>query len=314
MTTPDFNPEEFAQGLLIEAKQSLPQDILEDHKKYMVNKLYQFCVMAGDAIKNDTTHNFSVNEAKAIVQLIGEWTFHKNIDLIRAGVTEDCWDTVLQAIAFEVFEKAKNLQIKKIEQSKAIAIVEDTVKEAYNNVLMDLAKNGKINQESIPEIISFSNIDEMAEKSKKSLTKEQENKILKCASLAVLFKTMSPEKVSKILAGMDQETATQISHFMSLPDLEQNLDPDLVNRLLDNFKQNMSNVPKVKKVKLKGKIKTLKNLYDDYMIVSKVNFERPVIKSFVQDSLMQKPSRKDIIVSPYIENILYAYLASQLNV
>jgi uncharacterized protein (UPF0147 family) len=314
MTTPEFNPEEFASNLAQEAIKQLPADLNEEQKKYVINKLSKFCVLAGDSIKNDPNHNFTLNEANAIVQLIGEWTFHKNIDLIRADIPEDCWGDVLQLIAYEVFEKAKNLQIKKVEQSKAISIIEDTVKDAYSRALMDIAKKGLIPEESIPEILSYSNIDAMAEQSQMSLTKEQENKILKCASLALLFKSMSHDKVNKILAGMDKETAEQIAHFMNIPDLEQKLDSDLVNRLLGNFKQNISNNPKPQKAKLSGKIKTLKNLYDDYLIVSKVNFERPVIKTFVQDSLMQKPSRNDITISPYIENIIYNYLVSKLTV
>ncbi|MDD3013088.1 MAG: hypothetical protein PHC34_05235 [Candidatus Gastranaerophilales bacterium] len=313
MTIPDFKPEDFSQDLARQAQQLVPSDLTEYQKKYVVNKLYQFCILAGNALNQDTNLVFTNNEAQAIVQLIGEWTFHKNVDLIRAKIAEDCWDPVLQQVAFAVFETAKQVESKKVETNQAIKMIEDVVKESYNKSLMELARNGKINENEIPEILSYSNIDSMATESQQEITPDIENKLLKCASLALVLKSMPQNKVNRILAGFDKQTALQISHLIQTPDLENQIDLNSANNILFGFKQTFSAQDISQQSSSVDKISTLRDLYDEHSIIKHVQYERPLIQQYVQNNITQKTAKIEINMSSYIENIVYNYLVSKLT-
>jgi hypothetical protein len=312
MPIPNFKPEEFATNLAKQAIDLVPGDLTDYQKKYIVNKLYQFCILAGNALNQDDSVTFTSAEANAIVQLIGEWTFHKNVDLIRANIQEDCWDPVLQQVAFAVFETAKQVESEKVETTLAIKTIEDIVKDTYNKSLMELARKGKIKETDIPEILSYSNVDTMAAQPQPEVTKEQENKFLKCASLALLLKTMPKDKISKILSSFDSETAKQIQYFIDVPDLEQKLDSKVANSLLSEFRQYYSN-KKQPQFNLANKIHTLKDLYDEFFIVKQVKFERSIIQVFVQNCLADNSTKSEMKLSPYIENIVYDYLVTKLT-
>jgi len=311
MAIPNFKPEEFSNNLARQAKELVPDDLNDYQRNYVVEKLRNFCILAGNAINNDNLGSFNCDEANVIVQLIGEWTFHKNIDLIRAKIPEDNWDPVLQQVAFAVFETAKKVQTEKIERNKALKMIEDVVKDSYSKSLVELARNGKIKEEKLPEILAFSNIDEMATQNEPEMTKEQENKILKCASLALVLKKMPENKIKKILSELDAETAREIVYFINTPDLEKRIDSQLANSFLSGFKQSLlSSNTQLKKI-LKGRISKLKNLYDEYLILKQLRFERPFLKQYVQNSLSQKNQSKKL--SPYVENIVYEYIVSKLS-
>ena len=95
MPIANFNPQEFGQSLAHQAQQVIPEDLTEEQTQYVVNKVYQFCVLAGNALNQDPNITFDANQACVIAQFIGEWTFHKSIDVIRANIPQDCWDQTL---------------------------------------------------------------------------------------------------------------------------------------------------------------------------------------------------------------------------
>ena len=96
-----FDYQSFVRDLAAQAVSVVPIDINQDDKQYITNMVYNFCNLACEAILKED--NFSLEEATLITQIIGEWTFHKSIDLIRAGIAPQFRDSVLQNIAFVVF-------------------------------------------------------------------------------------------------------------------------------------------------------------------------------------------------------------------
>jgi len=312
MTIPNFKPEEFSQNLAKEATEFVPADLTEYQKKYVINKLYQFCVLAGNALNQDTSVSFTVNEANVIVQLIGEWTFHKNIDLIRAKIPEDCWDPILQQVAFAVFETAKQVETDKVERDKALSLIENVVKESYSKSLMELSANGKIKADDIPDMLNYSNIDSMAAQPQSGLSKEHEDRFLKCASLALVLKSMPQDKVNKILSGFDQTVAQQILYCINTPDLEQKIDTNTANNILAGFMQTFSVQDSSQQRNTPNRISALKDLYQDNSILKCIKYERSHIQQFVQSSLHPEKVNSKINISPFIEKVLYDYLVSKL--
>ena len=69
-----FDYKEFARNLAEQVGPALPPDILEADRNYIVNIVYNFCFMAGEAVFNDTNLNFNdaSNELKNESETLNE--------------------------------------------------------------------------------------------------------------------------------------------------------------------------------------------------------------------------------------------------
>ena len=116
-----------------EAQEVIPKEFNQEQGNYILNKVFQFGMVAGDALKKDPDVNFlSVEQAQVIIQFIAEWTFHKAIDIIKSDIEEKHWDEILQKLAFPIFLKAKETQINGLSSVDAAKIIEKQVTENIN--------------------------------------------------------------------------------------------------------------------------------------------------------------------------------------
>jgi len=145
MAVEGFNSEQFAQNLAQQAVELVPKDLDENQKRFVVNIIYRYCVLAGNALIQDNSIKLSAEQASIICQFIGEWTFHKSIDLIRGKVQEECWEPILQKIAFTIFEVAKKTQINNVPQEETMTIIEQEVNRSYREAINEFScrKNTK---------------------------------------------------------------------------------------------------------------------------------------------------------------------------
>ena len=103
------------------------------------------------------------DKSKFITQIIAEWSFHKSIDLIHSGILPQYWDSIMQKIAFTIFEVAKQAVIRKIPQDQLLQAVEHHVVKVYKQSIEELEKKGVINEETRNRAENQSNIDAMAQ-------------------------------------------------------------------------------------------------------------------------------------------------------
>ena len=82
-----FNPEEFSKNLTSQVVGVIPQDLSEEDKKFVVNIVYKFLIMAAGALNKDDNSPLNAQQASTITQFIGEWAFHKSVDLSRAKIS-----------------------------------------------------------------------------------------------------------------------------------------------------------------------------------------------------------------------------------
>ena len=312
-----FNSEEFAKNLAQQAVEVVPSDLNENQKNYVVNTLYRFCVLAGNALLQDASLTINANQTSIIAQFIAEWTFHKSIDLIRAGIPQDTWDNILQKVAFAVFETAKHTQVNNIEQNKAIEMVENEVIKTYEACIKELAVAGKINQSNVSKVLAVSNIDTMAQEntSKQKATQEEQEKIFKFAAIAILLKNLPPNQVKNILSNLERSEVEKISSFMKMPNLDKQLDHNLVKQFLDDFKKNLSK-SKTKFTKFMGsnEIRSLAGKFSESAINKVIIFERSRIKDYVDCSINPASDKElNYEFSPYVSKIIYGYLRFRLS-
>ena len=103
----NFNFEAFAKDLAAQASQVVPADIKPEDKEFVIGLIHRFCKMAGEALVKEENSKLNAFQASLITQFIGEWIFHKSIDIIRAGIELKYRTSILEKVAFTIYEVAK---------------------------------------------------------------------------------------------------------------------------------------------------------------------------------------------------------------
>ena len=157
--TATFDFKGFAKDLKKQAEEVMPEDIASEHKKEFLDRVYDFTYLAGEAFsKDDTIEN--PDTAKALPQLISEWTFHKYVDLLRSDIPKMYHESILQKVAYVAFEMGKESEFSKLSQEQMLTLVEFQTRKAYEKACEKLLNNGQISQEAFDKAINLSNVDE----------------------------------------------------------------------------------------------------------------------------------------------------------
>lgn len=307
-----FDYKAFANDLSSQAMEILsqpvtnaaPDELTEKDKKSIVSTVQNFCLMAGEALSNDASINFNADQASLVTQFIGEWTYHKSIDLINGKVPEENRGPVLQQIAANIFNTAKLAIIKKMPQDALINLVEEKVNNVYRDELQKLLKKGILNQEQFENAVNKSNLKEMVEKTEEeaklmnaqSTPEIKDKKVLKLASLAIVLKKIPQEKADMILKSLNQEDVVHILNYMKMSNLEDKIDHRIILNSLEEIKRI---------IPLEGSADSEKLLRRYYKLIkqtpvdklSKISLgERENVKDFILD--IEFPSKE--VFSQYV--------------
>ena len=157
--TATFDYKGFAKDLTKQAEHAMPKDIALEHKKEFLDRIYDFTYIAGEAFSNDDTIENS-DTAKALTQVISEWTFHKYVDLLRSDIPKLYHESILQKVAYVAFEMGKESEFSKLSQEQMLTLVEAQTKKAYQKACQKLLENGQITQSAYDRAMCLSNVDE----------------------------------------------------------------------------------------------------------------------------------------------------------
>ena len=316
-----FDYKGFAASMSEQAKELVPKELEDREKEYIVKTLGNFTLLAGEALYNDQQLNLNADQAVFITQIIAEWSFHKSIDLIHSGILPQYWDSIMQKIAFTIFEVAKQAVIRKIPQDQLLQAVEHHVIKVYNQSIEELQQKGVIDEDTKNRAESQSNIDTMAqqaqaeqERQKQAQQNAQEaeqrrqerqkqreqrrqpkqanvsmpqgitNKQMKLMSLALVLKLMSQDKVTTILNKFDSNDSLAISQYMNMADLESHLDGDLVTDCLKEMKEYLPIKRKLTKENVLGDLLRIYRETPRERIEKVIKNERPLVKRFIAQS------------------------------
>ena len=280
--------------LMQPASNAAPDSLTDAEKKNIVETVKKFCFMAGEALSNDAQLKFNAEQASLVTQFIGEWTFHKSIDLIKGKIPEANREPVLQIIAANIFNTAKLAIIKNMPQDALINLVEDKVKQVYADELQKLVKKGVLPQEQYNAAVNTSNLNDMVQKTEEDVKAVQaqqqssannpDKKTLKLAALAVVLKKLPEQKVEQILSTLDKTDVQHVINYMRMSNLEEKIDRQVMLKALEEIKLMLPvadsiNVPKL----LKRHYKNLKATPPDVLSGIALN-EREAVKDFILDS------------------------------
>ncbi len=323
MAIEGFDYQGFAQELASQAGDLLPADFQEFQKTYVINTIKNFATLCGEAIYNDETANFNADQGMLITQIIAEWSFHKSVDLIKAGIIPDYWDSVMQKIAFTIFEIGKQTITKGLPQDEILQIVEHHVKKAYQAALEELQERKAIDSEVFEKATHQSNIDDMMEQLQKQKAEinanaesqvqekghQSSSKILKLASVALVLKQISQDKVQTILNKFDTNDAQTVIQYMQMPDLEKKLDKDITMRCLKEIKISLPEPKYISADKILLRMKKIFEKLPKANIERIITKERPNVKAFIEKAYIGEcspmPSKVASIIAQHLEeNVL----------
>lgn len=319
MPIADFDYKEFAKVLSDQVGPALPPEIEDQDKQYIINIVFNFCYMAGEALATEENTTLTADQASIITQFIGEWAFHKSVDVIKSGIPPQFRDGILQKIAFTVFEIAKTATVKGLPQGDMIAVVEHHVKKAYGEALEELKKNGILNDEQLNEALNRSNIDDMAQAQAMEEQQEQQadnapisndKKLLKLATFAIVLKHLPQEKRQNLLNRFTPEDANILSDYASMNDLESKLDRSLVVKCLKEIKRTLPEPRKLNSGKIYDKLYKIVKNSDISKISNIIGRERQLVRDFVASAAGQG---KSVEVPPRIADIICNHIEEKLT-
>ena len=318
-----FDYKAFAASMTEQAKELVPKELKDQEKEYIVKTLGNFTLLAGEALyKDEQNLNLTPEQAVFITQIIAEWSFHKSIDLIHSGILPQYWDSIMQKIAFTIFEVAKQAVIRKIPQDQLLQAVEHHVIKCYNAAIEELQQKGVIDEEIKARAESQSNIDAMAQQAQAEQQRQQQaaaeesernleearkrkeearkkqraekqmasmpqgisNKQMKLMTLALVLKILSQDKVTTILNKFDSNDSLQISQYMNMADLESHLDGDLITDCLKEMKEYLPLKRKLTKENVLGDLLRIYRATPREKIEKIIKNERPLVKRFVSQA------------------------------
>ena len=306
-----FNPQDFAKNLAGQAGQVIPAVISAADKKFIIDIVYKFCVLSGDALTKDTALNLDAAQASLITQFIGEWSFHKSIDLLRAKVNPALREGILQRVAFTVFEIAKQAVVKKMPQEQIIPLVEHHVNTCFKQAIEDLKSKGQLDEKVSDNVLHQSNIDSMAktEVEKETVGADMSDaKILKLASLALLIKNFPAEKIKNIISKFNKPEAQVLIQYLKMPDLENKVDSDITARCITEIRKTLPEPKIVTYDRCFRKLCKIVKNSDKNSISNIIKEERPVIRDFVLSAYTKDeaviPARVAAIICKHLEEKL----------
>ena len=302
MAIEGFDYKGFAQNLAQQALELIPPEFNDNQRNYVANTLLNFSTIAGEALYNDNSLGFNLDQAIMITQIIAEWSFHKSVDLIRSGIPQQYWDPIMQKIAFTIFEIAKNAFKQNLPQEQCLQLIEHHVKKTWLDCLAELKDKNLIDDGLLEQAANQSNIDAMvqAEQPAQDIPEDTnyeqpiqtvtnpeqplgaEAKVLKLATLAMLFRKMKQDKVQTYLDKFSQDDAQAVIKFMDMPNLETKIDTKNALKCLQEIKANIpKSTPVLSTAQIVRKVQNVSQYLDRSQLELNLRLERNKVKRFV---------------------------------
>lgn len=161
MAIEDLNYQEFVKLLTEQVNGLLPVNFQEFQKNYIINTTKKFSLLAGESINKDKSLNYTTEQKQLVIQIIAEWSFHKSVDMIKAGIPSEQWDNTIQKIIFTIFEIAKQGISKELSEEQLLQLIDHHVEKTYKATIIGLESRGIINKIVLNKALEQSNINDM---------------------------------------------------------------------------------------------------------------------------------------------------------
>lgn len=161
---------EFIDNLTLQISALLPDDINKLQYDYLVNNIRHSTLLLASSMQTEEVFKrLSFEQQQGLIQIMAEWSFHKEIDLFRSGISPKYWKVVMQKIWYTMWEVMYACVQNGASENVTLNLIERYVGRTYKDAITDLKENNIIDAETEQQAREQSNIDIMALEYRKKL-------------------------------------------------------------------------------------------------------------------------------------------------
>jgi len=155
---------DFIEELISQVEVMLPDDVNELQKNYLIKNIKKSATLMATSIVDTEEFNILDFEGQCFyIQVIAEWSFHKEIDLFRSGIPPKYWKVVMQKIWYTMWEVMYACVKNDAPQTVVLTLVERFVNRSYEAAVEELKDYNLIDGTIEEQAKEQSNIDKMAQ-------------------------------------------------------------------------------------------------------------------------------------------------------
>ena len=142
----------------------LPEDVNKLQQDYLENNIRHSALLLASSMQTDTVFQRLTFEQQCVyIQIMAEWSFHKEIDLFRSGIPAKYWKIVMQKIWYTIWEVMYACVQNEAPENIVLDIVKRYVNRTYNDAVEELKDTNIIDDETEEKAKEQSNIEIMAQ-------------------------------------------------------------------------------------------------------------------------------------------------------
>jgi hypothetical protein len=154
----------YIENLIEQMTPVLPNDVNELQKNYLIKNIRRASVTMAESIEDNIEFSSLDFDSQCFyIQLIAEWSFHKEIDLFRSGIPAKYWKIVMQKIWYTIWEVMYACIQNEAPENIVLDIVKRYVNRTYNDAVEELKDTNIIDDETEEKAKEQSNIEIMAQ-------------------------------------------------------------------------------------------------------------------------------------------------------
>lgn len=154
---------DFIEDMIEQVSSVLPEDINTLQVSYLKNNMRKsMTLMASSINDNEVFKKLDFDEQCFYIQIIAEWSFHKEIDLFRSGISPKYWKVVMSKIWYVMWEVMYACAKNDAPHNTTLTLVERFVNRTYNEAIEELKEQDVIDTVTEIQAKEQSNINKMA--------------------------------------------------------------------------------------------------------------------------------------------------------
>ena len=179
---------DYIEALIVGINPLLPDDVNKLQQDYLENNIRHSAMLLASSMQTDAVFGSLNFEQQCLyIQIMAEWSFHKEIDLFRSGIPAKYWKIVMQKIWYTIWEVMYACIQNEAPENVVLDIVKRYVNRTYNDAVEELKESNIIDDETEEKAKEQSNIELMAKEYKDKLKIRRIKRIFRYVILFALI-------------------------------------------------------------------------------------------------------------------------------
>ena len=141
----------------------IPEDVNELQKEYLVSNMKKSATLLANSMQTEFEFSKLDFETQCFyIQVMMEWSFHKEIDLFRSGIPAKHWKTVMQKIWYVMWEVMFACVKNEASKEVVLSMIERFINRTYIDTVEELKATNIIDEETEERAKEQSNIEIMS--------------------------------------------------------------------------------------------------------------------------------------------------------